>query len=87
MNDSFYSLFQVDYNRLAVGLVFPQLQDHDLVICTDWTLIQLATEIKMTLDIDVGQDEEDFSKLQDKVSPSSVPTETMDEVDEDGYSS
>ena len=54
--------------------MFPQLQDHDLIICTDWTLIQLSNEIQKTLDIDVGCN---------NFSSASIPTDTIDEVEED----
>ena len=42
-------LLQVNYNRLAIGLIFPQLQDHDLVLCPDFSSRELADNVKRTL--------------------------------------
>ena len=62
-----------------VGLVFPQLQDHDLIICHDWSLIQLSSEIRKTLDIDDGcRYTVDSSDVLENISPSLASSTVID---------
>ena len=46
----------MNYNRLAIGLIFPQLQDHDLVLCPDFSSRDLADNLNKTLGSDSGED-------------------------------
>ena len=60
----------MNYNRLAIGLIFPQLQDHDLVLCPDFSSQELTENMNKTLCSDSGEDKQSGEQHQEDTEES-----------------
>ena len=60
----------MNYNRLALGLIFPQLQDHDLVLCPDFSSQELTDNIKKTLCSDSDEEKHGGEQHQEDTEES-----------------